>query len=91
MSLLGVYVILGYYSDASKVSSGKITDQRFDYDYLKSEFEELSYWQYDALHWNTSQVERIHELINRAVEAYQRISKKLNVRLHDLELARKKA
>lgn len=91
MSLLGVYVILGYYSDASKVSSGKITDQRYDYDYLKSQFEQLSNWQSDALHWNMSQVNKIGDLMKKAIEAYERISKKLNVDLHDLKSALTKA
>ncbi len=91
MSLLGVYVILGYYVEASKKSQGKITSQRFDYEYLKAQFEELSNWQSDALHWNINQVNKIGDLMNMAIEAYERISQRLNVRLKDIQSAKNKA
>ncbi len=93
MSLLGIYVILGYYSDASRSKKfpNKITDQKFDDDYLKSQFEELSNWHSDALHWNINQVNKIGSLIEKAIEAYESISRKLNVYLHDSDSARKKA
>jgi hypothetical protein len=51
MSLLGVYVILGYYTKAEKNPEyqHKITKQEFDYNYLKQRLDELSQYKLDAL------------------------------------------
>ncbi|MBU4077278.1 MAG: hypothetical protein KKI06_11350 [Euryarchaeota archaeon] len=85
MSLLGVYVILGYYKNAKKNStySHKITDQEFDYDYLKDRLDELSQYKLDALHWNLNELNK--NLLNVAELSklhYQNISKNTGVVLH---------
>jgi len=92
MSLLGVYVIIGYYIKADKNPryQNKITNQRFDVDYIKEEIQRLLSYQSDALHWNIGQIDKIHKISEKAIENYEKISKKLNVKLHSLESAKKR-
>lgn len=92
MSLLGVYVIIAYYKSARRNMSytHKITDQRFDAVYLKTQLNELLSYQSDALHWNLSQIDGLADLAARAVSAYVRISEQLNVRMHSSNSARKR-
>jgi hypothetical protein len=84
MSLLGVYVIVCYYKSATKNTSykNKITNQRFDYDYIKKEIKKLLSYQSDALHWNLSQTDQVGNISKRALSAYKRISKKVSVKMH---------
>lgn len=84
MSLLGVYVIIGYYNKAykSKRYVNKITKQEFDYKYLKNELEELENYKLDALHWNLNQLGNLKVVAQSSKEAYQNISKITGVRLH---------
>ena len=65
MSLLGVYVILGYYAEAQKNDAfdNKITEQEFDYAYLKARLEELSTYKSDALHWNLNELKKISSML----------------------------
>jgi len=85
MSLLGVYVILGYYAEAQKNDAfdNKITEQEFDYTYLKARLEELPTYKSDALHWNLNELKK--NLLNVAELSqhhYGRISKKTGVEMH---------
>ena len=92
MSLLGVYVIIGYYKSARRnvKYENKITDQRFDAGHLKTQLGELIHYQSDALHWNLSQIDKIGELAGRAFSAYIEISGKLKVQMHSSSSARKR-
>jgi DNA-dependent RNA polymerase auxiliary subunit epsilon len=92
MSLLGVYVIISYYKDADKNPNfrNKITNQRFDIEHIKNEIEKLMSYQSDPLHWNLSQIDNIGEIGRKAIEAYEEISKKLNVEMHSFEKARER-
>jgi len=92
MSLLGVYVIIGYYSDAEKNRNYayKITNQRYDIQYLEKEIRELLSYQSDALHWNLSQLEKAGEIGEKAIAAYENISKKLGVKMHSLDSAKER-
>lgn len=85
MSLLDVYVILGYYNDADKHKSkeGKITNQKFDNEYIKSKLKELENYCSSALHWNLEQLEKMPILMGRVKESYIKISKELNVEVHN--------
>ncbi len=84
MSLLQVYVIIGYYNSAvkSKKYNHKITGQRFDIDDLKAQIAALSSFQSDALHWNLLQAGRAPEIAKKAVAAYQEISAAVGVQMH---------
>lgn len=85
MSLLGVYVILGYYKKAVKSPDyqHKITEQEFDYEYLKQRLDELSQYKLDALHWNLNELNK--NLLNVAELSkfyYKNISKHTGIEMH---------
>lgn len=92
MSLLGVYTIISYYSNAenSLRYRNKITKQRFDIEHLKREINNLLSYQSDALHWNLAQIENVGEIGKKAIDSYKRISKELGVEMHSRESARKR-
>lgn len=92
MSLLGVYVIIGYYKDASLNPNypNKITNQRYDTQHILTEIKKLLSYQSDALHWNLSQLEKVGGLGQKALESYIQISEKLGVRMHSVDSARKR-
>lgn len=92
MSLLGVYVIIGYYVSAEKSTryDHKITNQRFDYKYLLEKINNIVSYQSDALHWNLEQVGKIDKLGPLAIQYYQDISKKLSVEMHSTVSAKRR-
>lgn len=92
MSLLGVYVIISYYSDASRNPRfrNKITEQRFDVNHVKNEIIKLLSYQSDALHWNLSQLDNIDEINKRALDNYRVISQRLGVEMHSWDSAEKR-
>lgn len=83
MSLLGIYVIIGYYIDAEKNPryQNKITNQRHDINYIKKKILEIIDFQSDALHWNILQTQQIKEIGYNAIKAYDQISKKTGVKM----------
>lgn len=89
MSLLNVYVIISYYVDAeiNPRYSNKITNQRFDIDYIKEQLEELIPYKSDALHWNLSQAAKAGIIAQRALKSYQKTSNRLGVTMHSEEQA----
>ncbi len=92
MSLLGVYVIIAYYSSASRNSDykNKITKQRFDVDYIAEQIRELLSYQSDALHWNLSQIDKVGKLANKALTSYSAVSRELGVKMHSSKSAEKR-
>ncbi len=92
MSLLGVYVIVSYYTSAKKNPryNNKITNQRFDIDHIKMEIHELLNYHSDALHWNLERLDKIDEIGRKALKAYNQIAKDLNVKMHSAEEAYKR-
>jgi hypothetical protein len=92
MSLLGVYVVITHYAEASRSARyrHKITGQRFDSEHLKAEIKRLLSYQSDALHWNLAQIENIGEIGQRALKAYTYISEKLNVEMHSWKSAERR-
>ncbi|OGY45029.1 MAG: hypothetical protein A2729_01465 [Candidatus Buchananbacteria bacterium RIFCSPHIGHO2_01_FULL_39_14] len=92
MSLLGVYVIIAYYSDAKRSTRyrHKITNQRFDIDYIKEQIKNILSYQSDALHWNLSHVDKVGKIGEKALGAYAEISKKLKVEMHSRQTAEKR-
>lgn len=87
MSLLGVYVIIGYYKTAKKNKNyqNKITEQRFDTQYLKKKIYEILSYQSDALHWNLHQIDEIEKISQKALKCYKIIEKKTGVKLHSID------
>ncbi len=92
MSLLGIYVIVAYYNDAKRSTKyrQKITNQRFDIEYIKKQIKNLLSYQSDALHWNLEQIDKIGQIGNTALEAYINISKKLDIEMHSIKGAEKR-
>lgn len=86
MSLLDVYVILAYYVDADKhkTRNNKITNQKFDNEYVKNKLVEISKYHSSALHWNLKEIkETLPTLIEKVKDNYSAISKSLNVTFHN--------
>ncbi|MBD3195778.1 MAG: hypothetical protein GF317_12020, partial [Candidatus Lokiarchaeota archaeon] len=86
MSLLDVYVILAYYVDADKhkTRSNKITNQKFDNDYVKNKISEISNYHSSALHWNLKEIkETLPQLIEKVKKHYSAIGKNHNVEFHN--------
>ena len=92
MSLLGIYVIVAYYSDAERSQRyrHKITNQRFDIVYIREQIKNILSYQSDALHWNLAHIDRIGQIGKNALEAYAQISKKLKVEMHSWQTAEKR-
>jgi len=92
MSLLGIYVIIAYYVEAVRNPkyTNKITDQKFDTNYIKSEISRLLSYQSDALHWNLEQIDKISQIAILAFDSYNRISKNLRVEMHSMEAAQQR-
>ncbi|HOL87496.1 MAG TPA: hypothetical protein PLK32_09085 [Defluviitoga tunisiensis] len=92
MSLLGVYVIIAYYDEAepSKRYGNKITNQRFNISYLKEQIKNILSYQSDALHWNLAHIDNVGKIGQKALESYDRISKKLGIALHSRQSAVKR-
>jgi len=84
MSLLGVNVIIGYYSNAIRNPKyqNKITNQIFDFQHIRRQIELLRNYQSDALHWNLEQAEQISEIGQTALAAYYAISERTGVQMH---------
>jgi len=86
MSLLDVYVILGYYDSAEKhpTRPHKITNQKFDNQFIKDKITEIGLYHSSALHWNLKQInDHFLGTVQLAKKAYQKISKDLQVNLHN--------
>lgn len=92
MSLLGVYTIITFYSDAEKSNryKDKITNQKFDGAVILKQIDKLLSYQSDALHWNLEQVDYIDQIIELALDSYTRIEKKTAVKMHSLASARER-
>lgn len=92
MSLLGVYVIIAYYSDAERSTRyrHKITNQRFDIGYINEQIKNILSYQSDALHWNLAHIDNVGQIGRKALEAYTRISQKLKVEMHSWQTAEKR-
>ncbi len=83
MSLLEVFVIPAYYSDAeAAVREGKITNQKFDNRYVLSKIEEIENYHSSALHWNLKELGEISALLETSLNAYREISSKTGIALH---------
>lgn len=90
MSLLNVYVILGFYEYAEQNirnanKPNKITNQKLKSSFIYKQLETLSNYHQSALHWNLNQLnsENLLNLINKAKTSYKDISQKLKIKLHD--------
>lgn len=89
MNLLNTYIVLGYYGDASKSrrikqsNKDKLTDQKFDNKFIKSQIQEILEYKQSALHWNKNLFEEhFIKIFRYALDAYVAISNKTEVLIH---------
>lgn len=85
MSLLNVYVILAYYNEAEKNKNfnNKITNQKFDNQYVLEKIQEISSYHSSALHWNLNELnDSFSDIIVRVKNSYTKISQKTGVKMH---------
>lgn len=88
MSLLNVFVIIGYYTTAEKTErpdqnkKHKITNQKFNYNYIYKKLNELQNYHSSVLHWNLQQMEQLSDVARLTLHAYQKISKTTGVQMH---------
>lgn len=92
MTLLNVHTIIAYYVDAEKSlkDPNKITRQKFDTDYIKQKIQDILSYQSDVFHWNLEQVGEIAYIAKKALENYEKISKKVKVEMHSKTTADRK-
>jgi len=85
MSLLDVYVVLAYYETAEKHRSrtGKITNQKFDKNFVKAKIEEISNYHSSALHWNLKELKSLSTVLEKARTSYKNISENTKVAFHN--------
>jgi hypothetical protein len=83
MSLLDVFVIFAYYTDAEKLNQ-KITNQQFDNEYVESKIREIEEYHSSALHWNLNELNTgLHNIIDKVKEFYAKIEQSTRVKLHN--------
>lgn len=89
MSLLGIYVIISYYQDASRSLRyrHKITKQKFNFLQIRDKIKKLLIYWSDSLHWNLSEIDEVGIIAERALDSYTEISKKLDVDMHSFDSA----
>jgi hypothetical protein len=88
MSLLDVYVILGYYDEAeiNYRLKGKITNQKFNNKFVNAKISDISHYCSSALHWNLNEINKnLVSILNLTQKGYERISKTTNVKMHNIE------
>ena len=89
MNLMGVYIILAWYSEATRKDNFKITKQKFDNYYVRKMIEEIAHYKMDAHHWNQEHfVNKFIEVYEKALQSYESIEARLGVKLHSREKLR---
>ena len=85
MSLLDVYVVLAYYETAEKhrTRADKITNQKFNNEFVLSKVNEIANYHSSALHWNLRELKSLSKILEKAREAYRAIALRTNVRFHN--------
>ncbi|HEX8248020.1 MAG TPA: hypothetical protein VF599_07605 [Pyrinomonadaceae bacterium] len=84
MSLLDVYVILAYYETAEKHRSrvDKITNQKFNNEFVLNKIREISNYHSSALHWNLNELKSIGQLLETVKESYRKIAARTQAKFH---------
>jgi hypothetical protein len=89
MNLLNTYIVLGYYEDAGKsqkreqITKNKLSNQKFNNEFIKSQIREIIEYRQSALHWNKNLFEeRFVSIFRQALDSYAAISSRTNVQIH---------
>lgn len=85
MSLLDVFIIFAYYNKTEK-KNNKITNQKFDNDYILAKINEIQNYHSSALHWNLNELNtNLHFILEKVKTSYKEIEKKTKVKLHSAD------
>ncbi len=89
MNLLNIYIVLAYYETAHKSAKRgqnnkqKLTDQKFNNEFVKSQIDEILAYHQSALHWNKNLFEeRFVQIFEKALDCYDSISRTTGVMIH---------
>lgn len=84
MSLLDVYVILAYYETAEKHRSraDKITNQKFNNEFVLNKIKEISNYHSSALHWNLKELKTASSVLKKSKESYREVWLMTQVKFH---------
>ncbi|PHV62630.1 hypothetical protein [Cyanobacterium aponinum] len=95
MNLLNIYIILGYYEDAEKsqkkgqISKDKLSEQKFNNNFIKQQIEKIFNYKQSALHWNKNLFENeFINIFNLALNCYKKIENKTGVKIHNQDRLR---
>ncbi len=85
LSLLDVYVVLAYYSEAEKNTkrNDQITSQKLDNTYILSRLKEVFEFRGTSREWNEREAKQLKTVFEKAKTAYAEISKQTKTYLHD--------
>lgn len=85
LSLLDVYLIPAYYSDAAKNAKrgDQITAQKLDENYINEKLKEIFAFKGSARQWNEREVKNLSAIFEKSRTAYAEISKSTGTYLHD--------
>ena len=82
MNLTNVFIILAWYDKAEFKNKGKITNQKFNNNWIKKKIQEIKDYQFDAHHWNNKHFEQdFLKVFDYSINSYKNISKNLKVDL----------
>lgn len=89
MNLLNIYIVLAYYETAEKsqkkgqTKKDKLTNQKFNNKFVKSQIQEILKYRQSALHWNKNLFEeRFTKIFEKALDCYDFISQQTGVSIH---------
>ena len=89
MNLLNIYIVLGYYESAEKSqkpkqeNKHKLTEQKFNNEFIKNQIKEILNYKQSALHWNKSLLEeKFTSTFQQALNSYKNISDNTGVFTH---------
>ncbi|MGI9035826.1 MAG: vWA domain-containing protein, partial [Pyrinomonadaceae bacterium] len=85
LSLLDVYLIPAYYSDAVKNAKrdDQITAQKLDENYINEKLKEIFAFKGTARDWNEMEIKNLSNIFEKSRAAYAAISKTTKTYLHD--------
>lgn len=87
MSLLDVFVIFAFYEtwELNPRYKNKITNQKFNNNYVLSKIAEIENYHSSSLHWNLNELQHnLQPIIQKAKNAYAKIEQSSSIKFHDV-------
>lgn len=89
MNLLNIYIVLAYYETAQKshkkgqANKDKLSNQKFNNEFVKAQINEILAYRQSALHWNKNLFEeRFLSIFEKALNSYDFIASQTGVAIH---------